>query len=66
MKRTKYKGGVNFDIRPLDQKIKDKRIKPGQKADAVEQSIFTVNDNSDLELEPAYVKKYLSHGKTCF
>ena len=59
MKRTKYKGVVNCDIRPLDQRRTDKRIKPGQKADAIDQSIFTINDNSDLELEPAYVKKYL-------
>jgi hypothetical protein len=43
------------DVRPLNERINGKRIKPGQQSDAKERLIFDDDDS----LIPAYVKKFL-------
>jgi hypothetical protein len=51
------------DVRPLDQKVTGKRVKPGQKPDATEQLIFNAGESidHDSDLEPAYIKNLKYH-----
>jgi len=75
MKRTRFIKKDDFgkrkkiiDVRPLDERLKGKRMRPGQQADAKEQLLFNNNENSlpDLDTDlasflPDYVKKHLKH-----
>ena len=69
-RRTKYKGVRNdlgkiirdIDTKPLNQRIKCKRIKPDQKSDATEQLLFDNSlpglDDDLASMMPDYVRKY--------
>jgi len=49
---------IEREISPLDQRS-GKRLKPGQKSDAVEQLLFIESESIDCDsdLEPDYIKK---------